>query len=235
MIKQYSLKKQGKDYKLSEHFKLKEFACPDGTDTVIVSEELIDMLEKLRAYGGFTITVNSGYRTAAYNKKIGGATGSKHTLGQAADIRVYKGKNLIDVRLVSCLCQTLGFNGIGAMNTAVHVDVASRIYRGDEKHGYGNNIGGDFYSYFKVKKSQIDALRVSAEPEKPEAGYDVRVTATSLYIRKGAGTIYDAAGFLKKNQIVRIVGLAGNDSGSYWGQLGNGKGWISLKYTEVVR
>lgn len=153
--------KLGEDYKISEHFALKEMRCKDGSDKVLYSSELIDMLEKLRAYGGFTLTINSGYRTAAYNKKIGGATSSQHVKGTAADVIVKKDGAAIDAKKICCLCQTLGIKGIGYISAnAVHVDMReSGSYRGDERSGYSGNVGDDFYSYFNIKKAVISALK----------------------------------------------------------------------------
>lgn len=165
------ISKVGKDYKISEHFKLREFACKDGTDKVLYSTELFEMLEKLRAYGGYTITINSGYRTQAYNKKIGGGSKSQHILGKAADIVVKKDGKIVSAKLICCLCQTLGFKGVAYISeNAVHLDMRdSGTYRGDERRGYSGNVGGDFYSYFKVAKSTITAMKVKEEPKKEVA------------------------------------------------------------------
>lgn len=74
---------------LSQHFKVSEFACRDGTDMILIDAALVDVLEDIRAScGNKPISVNSGYRTAAYNAKIGGATNSYHMKGQAADITI---------------------------------------------------------------------------------------------------------------------------------------------------
>lgn len=171
MIKTYSLAKYGRSYKLSNHFTLGEMACKDGSDTVKVSTELIDMLEKLRTYVGGTISINSGYRTSAYNKKIGGASASQHIQGTAADI-IVKNHNgeIIDGRLVCCLCQTLGFKGVAWINyRSTHVDMrSSGIYRGTESKGYGNNVGGDFYKYFGITKAQIEKLKYAEAPAQPQ-------------------------------------------------------------------
>lgn len=87
MVKTYSLKKDG-DKQLSENFKVREFACHDGSDTVLIDTELVDILQAIRDAFGKPITINSAYRNAKYNKKIGGATNSQHVYGKAADIRV---------------------------------------------------------------------------------------------------------------------------------------------------
>lgn len=167
-IKTYYVSKLGRDYQISPHFKLREFQSKDGADKVLISDELLAKLEELRAYGGFVITVNSGYRSAAHNKKVGGASNSSHTRGLAADIKVKKDGSYLSADLICALCQTLGFDGVAYINgLSVHLDMAGRTYRGDERKGYGNNVGGDFYKYFGITKAQIEALRVRQETEKP--------------------------------------------------------------------
>ena len=167
-IKTYYVSKLGRDYKISPHFKLREFQSRDGADKVLISDELLAKLEELRAYGGFVITINSGYRSAAHNKKVGGASNSSHTRGLAADIKVKKDGSYVSAELICCLCQTLGFDGVAYINAnSVHLDMAGRTYRGDEREGYGNNVGNDFYEYFGITKAQIEALRVRQDSEKP--------------------------------------------------------------------
>ncbi|HMV65207.1 MAG TPA: peptidoglycan-binding protein [Myxococcota bacterium] len=78
---------------LSEHFSLAEFACHDGSrtpsDVAGNLRELAQNLEVLRSeLRGAAIHVNSGYRSPAYNRSIGGATDSQHMYGRAADITI---------------------------------------------------------------------------------------------------------------------------------------------------
>lgn len=168
-VKTVYVSKLGRDYKISPHFKLGEFQSKDGADKVLYSEELLVKLEEARAYGGFTISVNSGYRSPAHNKKVGGATNSNHTKGMAADVVFRKDGKIVDAKLVCCLCQSLGFNGVAYISAnAVHLDVSNRTYRGDERKGYGNNVGGDFYKYFSISKAKIEALKVKTEAEEPK-------------------------------------------------------------------
>lgn len=86
-IKTYSRKKDGA-VKLSENFRVREFACSDGSDKVEIDLENVAKLQQIREHFGRAITITSGYRTVAYNTKIGGASKSYHTKGQAADIVV---------------------------------------------------------------------------------------------------------------------------------------------------
>lgn len=161
------ISKVGRDYLISPHFSIGEMACKDGSDEVLYSTELMSMLEKLRDYGGFTVHINSGYRSPSYNRKIGGASKSQHTLGTAADIVVKKDGKTVSSKLICCLCQTIGFKGIAYISgSAVHVDMrSSGSYRGDERKGYSGNVGGDFYRYFNIPKSEINALKDKEQEE----------------------------------------------------------------------
>ena len=176
-VKTVSMKALGRDYKISPHFKLSEMACKDGSDKVLYSTELMAKLEELRAYGGFTVSINSGYRTPTYNKKIHGASRSQHVLGTAADIVVKKNGAVVNAKKVCCLCQSLGFKGIGYISAnATHVDMrASGSYRGDERQGYGNNVS-DFYRYFGIGKAEIEALKASQEAVKPAENMEDNMT-----------------------------------------------------------
>lgn len=161
------ISKVGRDHWISPHFTLSEMACKDGSDKVLYSTELMAMLEKLRAYGGFTVHINSGYRPPSYNRKIGGASKSQHTKGTAADIVVKKDGKTVSGKLVCCLCQYLGFKGIGYISeSAVHVDMReSGSYRGDERKGYSGNVGGNFFEYFGMTKAMVEALKDKEQEE----------------------------------------------------------------------
>ena len=86
-VKVYSKAKDGSKY-LSSNFKVREFCCQDGTDTIFVSPELVSALQKIRDHFGKAVTINSAYRTEAHNKKVSGAAYSQHKYGIAADIAV---------------------------------------------------------------------------------------------------------------------------------------------------
>lgn len=76
---------------LSPHFSRAEFnqhRNPLPLNQVKVDPKLVERLEVLRAMVGKPITLNSGYRSPEYNKKVGGAGHSQHMQGKAADIMV---------------------------------------------------------------------------------------------------------------------------------------------------
>ena len=94
-IKQYSLMADG-NRRLAPDFKVRELRCRDGSDTVMVDEALVLLLQCIREHFGKAVTITSGYRTPAHNAKVGGAKSSQHLLGRAADIRV-RGISVEDV------------------------------------------------------------------------------------------------------------------------------------------
>lgn len=77
---------------LTKNFHASEFNCKDGSGVPIALKanitKLAVNLQVLRDYLGKSITITSGYRSPAHNKKIGGAKFSQHILGTAADIKV---------------------------------------------------------------------------------------------------------------------------------------------------
>ena len=120
-IKAYSLKKDG-NIRLSSNFKVKEFACQDGSDPIFIDSELVSVLQKIRNHFGKAVTITSAYRTPTHNKKVGGTTYSQHLYGKAADIKIQG----IAPKDVAEYAETLlDEGGIGIYNTFTHIDVRS--------------------------------------------------------------------------------------------------------------
>ncbi|MBR2388158.1 MAG: DUF882 domain-containing protein [Clostridia bacterium] len=119
-IKAYSKKKDG-NKKLSTNFRVKEFACTDGSDPIFIDSDLVNVLQKIRSHFGKSVTITSAYRTPSKNKAVGGQTYSQHLYGRAADIKV-KG---VTPKKVAAYAETLLKNkgGIGTYNTFTHIDI----------------------------------------------------------------------------------------------------------------
>ncbi len=121
--------------KLEENFSLHEFQCKDGTG---VPEELMENVKKLarnlqvlRDHLKRPITVMSGYRTPAYNKKCGGAPKSQHLLATAADL-IVSGMTSLEVRdaIIQLIKEgKMDSGGVGIYPTFVHYDVRGRNAR----------------------------------------------------------------------------------------------------------
>ena len=118
-IKSYSRKKDG-NIRVSTNFKVKEFACQDGSDPIFIDSELVSVLQKIRNHFGKPVTITSAYRTPNHNKNVGGTTYSQHLYGKAADIKVQG----IAPKEVATYAETLlGEGGIGTYSTFTHIDV----------------------------------------------------------------------------------------------------------------
>ena len=120
IIHAYSKEKDG-NKKLSENFKVKEFASTDGSDPIFIAPKLVEVLQKIRTHFNKPLTINSAFRTAARNKTVGGAKYSQHLYGTAADI-VVKGIAPKDVaEYAEKLMPNTG--GIGIYSNFTHIDV----------------------------------------------------------------------------------------------------------------
>ena len=69
----------------TKNFKVSEFACKCCGENNI-DQRILDMAQALRDELGVPIRVNSGYRCEVHNARVGGAKGSYHTKGLAADL-----------------------------------------------------------------------------------------------------------------------------------------------------
>ena len=129
--------KKGQKTKLSENFNSSEFDCHGSgcCSETIVNPKLVEYVQKIRDHFGKSITVTSGYRCPVHNKRIGGATGSRHSKGDAADIVV----SGVAPREVAKYAQSIGIKGNGLYETNAdghftHVDT-----RDVKSFWYGQN------------------------------------------------------------------------------------------------
>lgn len=129
--------KKGQKTKLSENFNSSEFDCHGSgcCSETIVNPKLVEYVQKIRDHFGKSITVTSGYRCPVHNKRIGGATGSRHSKGDAADIVV----SGVAPREVAKYAESIGIKGIGLYETNAdghftHVDT-----RDVKSFWYGQN------------------------------------------------------------------------------------------------
>ena len=122
MLKSYIMDTDG-NVKLTRHFKVKEFACKDGSQVVFIDEYLYTILDILREKLGKPVIITSGYRTPEWNAKCGGVKYSYHMCGMAADIKVNGmsakelAKKLNEIVPDECGC------GIIVYKSWVHFDV----------------------------------------------------------------------------------------------------------------
>ncbi|GHU52614.1 hypothetical protein AGMMS49975_08770 [Clostridia bacterium] len=119
-------------------------------------------------------------------------------------------------------------------NMTVHRWFAAKSCPGNylyEKHGY---IADEVN---KRLGSSATAPSVPTTPAQPAPGfvpYIVKVTATTLNYRMGAGTNYPIKGTVNLNEKYTIVEEASGAGAKKWGKLKSGAGWISLDYAAKV-
>ncbi len=114
--KKYEAEKQ-----VSPHFKVKEFACKDGSNIILISDKLVAVLEQIREHFGKPVIITSGYRTPDWNKEVGGVVNSEHLFGTAADIRVEGVEPKEVAKYAESLMPYSG--GIGYYRNFTHIDV----------------------------------------------------------------------------------------------------------------
>ncbi len=121
-INAYSKAKDG-GKKLSTNFTVKEFACKDGSDAVLVAPRLVMVLQSIRSHFGVPVVIHSAYRTPQYNAKVDGAAHSQHCYGTAADITV-RGQDPAGVAAYArSIMPDWGGVGIYAKKGFTHIDV----------------------------------------------------------------------------------------------------------------
>lgn len=133
-VNKYSKKIQG-DFTFSfkgvpTNFKVREFACHDGSDEILIDGSLVDLVQACRNKFGVT-TINSAYRTLSWNAHEGGAKNSQHVQGKAADI-VCKNTSPLEVAMFA---EAYGAGGVGLYTSFTHVDTRSGKARWNSTSG----------------------------------------------------------------------------------------------------
>lgn len=128
MVKKYRRKDE---IQLSKNFRLDEFKCKCGKcDPILVDDQLIAWLQKIRDHFGKSVNINSGYRCAKHNAdpEVGGSPTSHHVKGMAADIRVQG----ITPEEVAKYAESIGIQRIGLYDTFVHIgsDTTKKFWKG---------------------------------------------------------------------------------------------------------
>lgn len=124
----------------SPHFRLREFASKDGSDKVLVDDDLVSLLEQIREAAGGAVTINSAYRSPAHNAAVGGVSSSQHLYGRAADIVVSGASPLLVGQIAEYYLDRRG--GIGVYQTFTHVDTRAIRSRWDQRSGKQIVVGG---------------------------------------------------------------------------------------------
>ena len=113
---------------VAPNFQVKEFACSDGSDVVVIHPFIPHICQLVRNKFNMPFVPNSAYRTVTHNKAVGGANKSNHIYGRAVDIPAKRGvtpKQLYDY--VDTLFGNWG--EIGIYSWGIHVGVQDKKER----------------------------------------------------------------------------------------------------------
>ncbi|WP_254884134.1 D-Ala-D-Ala carboxypeptidase family metallohydrolase [Aquimarina sp. TRL1] len=103
---------------------LKKFDSPDLPGSgVCMDKKLIKMLLQLQNKSGYPVfdNINSGARTAYWNKKVGGVSNSSHKIPTCKAVDIHTPTKSIRNKIV-VIAKLVGFKRIGVGKTFVHLD-----------------------------------------------------------------------------------------------------------------
>ncbi len=129
---------------LSPHINSQELKCKcGGTHSITVNTDLIDRIEKLISIiadiknvsaKDVHINISSANRCKRHDINVGGSGWGMHVVGKAMDFQITCKGEVIDTRLIACIAQEIGFNGIGRITSAyIHCDVGTIAEHGNKK------------------------------------------------------------------------------------------------------
>ncbi len=137
--------------RITPNFYLDEFVSHDGDEYPApwITERLVPLCETLQAlrdFVGAPVSIISGYRSPAWNARIGGAGHSQHVEGRAADVRV-AGVTPAEVHGIVLALHKGGkmphLGGLGVYTGWCHLDVRPPKPDGTLAMWTGKGVGSD--------------------------------------------------------------------------------------------
>jgi hypothetical protein len=196
---------------LSKNFNSYEFRCglgsPCACSTILIDDKLVEYLQKIRDHFGKSVSITSAYRCESYNKRIGGATGSYHSKGMAADIVV----SGVSPTEVAKYAESIGILGIGLYNTSsdgyfVHIDTrTTKSFWYGQAQVYRSTFGG--ISEIANTNVPVSTNINSGAVANANSDYVVNKTYKTqvlLAVRSGAGTNYAKKTYSQLSSNARI-------------------------------
>lgn len=90
------------------------------------TQELVDVLERLRQLVSGPLIVNSAYRCPRHNKEVGGQPKSEHMLGLAADVRAF-GMTAAQLEKIALTIPEIHGLGRADCQKYIHIDVRNTV------------------------------------------------------------------------------------------------------------
>jgi uncharacterized protein YcbK (DUF882 family) len=164
--------------RLSASFTVGELARSGGErfDRARIDPALVACLQKLRDHVGKAVTVTSGYRPYRYNEALytkryrGTPTRSRHSSGQAADVRIggMSGMQVVKAAIDACGSDL----GVGIADTYGHIDIRGSWARW--------TYFGDRTAKGRAALAEIDAYR--RERQQGQARPVIDAISTTRYV-----------------------------------------------------
>ena len=139
------------DYRIVQLRGLPRLKIKNNADVNLegVKPEILAIAEKTAIDWGKQITINSGLRTPEENRRCGGASSSKHLLGQALDCRMVGTKASERVEFVR-LAIKHGAQAFGFYNRFIHIDLGPKRHWGTIPSYYKSTLkAGKISPYLK--------------------------------------------------------------------------------------
>lgn len=217
--------KKSSNTKLSDNFTVSEFSCHGYgcCSTVNIDSDLVNYVQKIRSHFGKPVIINSGYRCAKHNKAVGGASGSYHTKGMAADIVV----NGVAPAEVAKYAESIGIKGIGLYETAadgyfVHVDTrTSKSFWYGQAQAYRSTFGGKVEDDYTQTDFIKDVQRACGAAVDGIAGVETL-----------GKTVTVSANYNKRHGVVKAIQKRLHELG--YTEIGSADGEAGRKFTSAV-
>lgn len=138
------------------------------------------------------------------------------------------------VELTANLCRKYGLNPQKG-GVIRHFDVTGKIcpkwFVPKKQGGTDTDSAANWLKFQADIAARMGSRTSSSSSTEADTGstYLVKITASALNIRAGAGTSYKITGCIRDKGTYTIVQTSGN-----WGKLKSGAGWICLNYTKQV-
>ena len=196
---------KGSKVVLSSNFNSNEFDCHGSgcCSQTLIDEQLVKYLQKIRDHFGKSVNVSSGYRCATHNKNVGGATASRHTKGQAADIYI----SGVAPAEIAKYAESIGILGIGLYETNadghfVHIDTrTTKSFWYGQSEQTRSTFGGKIQEEVKKEETIVETkemyrVRKTWADAKSQVGaYTVLQNAKNACDKAGAGyEVYNSKG-----------------------------------------
>ena len=176
-VQTFSIKSQGSE-EVSDNFRVCEFKCKDGSDTVLIDVDF----QAIRNHFGKAVTVTSGYRTESYNKRVGGAEHSYHKKGRAFDIQIAG----VTPLQVAQYAESIGVLGVIVYSSFTHVDSRTvRYFSKDGGKSSCSTFGGQTQA--STLNERTDLIKLGQQYSIDFTGNEIKVDGI-----RGAKTIRQA-------------------------------------------